>query len=155
VVERLDENESSVDERDLKYAVLHLQAAVEVLLKARLLREHWSLVFKEPGRATRAAYESGDFESCGTLAAVDRLREIVGISIEKKDVDELKELAKARNALQHYGLTQPSQAVEARAGRVLDFLMRFLEAELLPLLQGTERLRACLRSSVSAVRVAR
>lgn len=30
--------------RDLKYAVLHLQAAVEVLLKARIIREHWSLV---------------------------------------------------------------------------------------------------------------
>ncbi|MDJ0466041.1 hypothetical protein [Streptomyces sp. H27-C3] len=28
--------------RDLKYAILHLQAAVEVLLKARLQREHWS-----------------------------------------------------------------------------------------------------------------
>lgn len=40
--------------RDLKYAILHLQAAVEVLLKARLQREHWSQVFKNPGAATRA-----------------------------------------------------------------------------------------------------
>jgi hypothetical protein len=38
--------------RDIKYAVLHLQAAAEVLLKARLFREHWDLVFNDPGKAT-------------------------------------------------------------------------------------------------------
>ncbi|MCE0445380.1 hypothetical protein LT493_11300 [Streptomyces tricolor] len=78
VVEHLDENQSEVGPRDLKYAVLHLQAAVEVLLKARLLREHWSLVFKDPGKATQRDFESADFESCGTEAAVERLREIAG-----------------------------------------------------------------------------
>lgn len=41
-------------DRDLKYAVLHLHAATEVLLKARLVREHWSLVFSDPGKATKA-----------------------------------------------------------------------------------------------------
>src|SRR4051794_21616080 len=53
VVEHLDENESTVTPRDVKYAVLHLQAAVEVLLKARLMAEHWSLVFSKPEDATR------------------------------------------------------------------------------------------------------
>ncbi|MGW4979789.1 hypothetical protein, partial [Streptomyces mirabilis] len=142
VVEHLDENESAVEPRDLKYAVLHLQAAVEVLLKARLLREHWSLVFKDPGKATRADFESGDFESCGTDAAVERLRDIAGIAIDRKETEALKDLAKDRNALQHYGLTHNAHAVEARAGRVLDFLMRFLDTQLLPLLQGPERDRA-------------
>ncbi|MFG2473627.1 hypothetical protein [Streptomyces fagopyri] len=139
VVEHLDETESAVGPRDLKYAVLHLQAAVEVLLKVRLLHEHWSLVFKDPGRATRKAFDSADFESCGTVAAVERLRAIAGISFDAREADALKELAKDRNALQHYGLTHNAPAVEARAGRVLDFLMRFLEKELLPLLQGPER----------------
>jgi hypothetical protein len=139
VVRHLDENESAVDDRDLKYAVLHLQAAVEVLLKARLLREHWSLVFNDPGKATRKDFDSADFESCTTGAAVDRLRDIVGITFDKKETDALKELAKDRNSLQHYGLKHNALAVETRAGRVLDFLMRFLEAELLPLLRGAER----------------
>ncbi|WP_405729187.1 hypothetical protein OG885_09850 [Streptomyces sp. NBC_00028] len=142
VVERLDENTSVVDDRDLKYAVLHLQAAAEVLLKARLQLEHWSLVFKDPGTATRKAFDSADFESCGTVAAVDRLRDIAGLAFDKKETDALKELAKDRNALQHYGLTHSARAVEARAGRVLDFLMRFLEDDLLPLLSSREQGRA-------------
>ncbi|WP_435613463.1 hypothetical protein [Streptomyces sp. bgisy159] len=142
VVEHLDENASDVGPRDLKYAVLHLQAAVEVLLKARLQREHWSLVFKDPGRAARKDFESGDFESCGTDATIDRLRDIAGIAIDRKEAEALKDLAKDRNALQHYGLTHNAHAVEARAGRVLDFLMRFLDIHLLPLLEGQERERA-------------
>jgi hypothetical protein len=138
VVEHLDEEASEVEPRDLKYAVLHLQAAAEVLLKARLLREHWSLVFKDPGRATRERFERADFESCGTDAAVQRLRDIVGLTIGDKDFEGLKALAHDRNALQHWGLTHNTAAVEARAARVLDFLLSFLDDELFPLLQGPE-----------------
>ncbi|MER7236372.1 hypothetical protein ABT348_36275 [Streptomyces olivaceus] len=118
--------------RDLKYAILHLQAAVEVLLKARLQREHWSQVFKNPGAATRARFESGDFESCTTDAALDRLAGIAGVTIADKAVKTLGVPTKSRNALQHYGLTTSAPAVEARAAEVLTFLMEFFTTELQP-----------------------
>ncbi|MFF7903714.1 hypothetical protein ACFZCV_33905 [Streptomyces sp. NPDC007920] len=116
--------------RDLKYAVLHLQAAAEVLLKSRLVQEHWSLVFKEPGTATRKKFEAGDFDSCTTKAAIDRLRNVAGVGVNDKGADALVALAKSRNSLQHYGLTARAPAVEARAAEVLDFLMDFIHAEL-------------------------
>ncbi|NEB80015.1 hypothetical protein G3I40_33080 [Streptomyces sp. SID14478] len=99
----------------MKYAVLHLQAGVEALLKARLQREHWSLV-----------------------AAVERLRKIADVNITNAEVQALKDLARDRNALQHYGLQHNVRAVEARAAPVLDFLMRFLDVELLPQLSPEE-----------------
>jgi hypothetical protein len=142
VIEHLDEAETTPGPRNLKYAVLRLQAAVEVLLKARLLHEHWSLVFRDPGHATREKYESGDFESCGTDAAVARLRNIAGVRFAEKETKALKALAEDRNALQHYGLTHSAAAVEARAGRVLDFLMSFLDEHLLPQLRDPERATA-------------
>ncbi|WJV48875.1 hypothetical protein [Streptomyces flavofungini] len=120
-----------VSARDLKYAVLHLQAAVEVLLKARLQQEHWSLVFRNPGVAVRSRFESGDFESCGTSEAIDRLRDIVGIHLKDKDVKALHGLAKTRNGLQHYGLAASGPATEAQAAAVLDFLKVFLDEQLL------------------------
>ncbi|MFE1384223.1 CHY zinc finger protein [Streptomyces sp. NPDC058740] len=120
--------------RDLKYAVLHLQAAVEVLLKARLQLEHWSLVFKDPGLATRQRFESGDFESCTTTAALARLKEIAGVAVDDKAAKSLAILAKWRNALQHYGLKAQSRAVEARAVQVLDFLLAFVHNQLMPAL---------------------
>ncbi|MGW4509225.1 hypothetical protein ACWENO_31755 [Streptomyces sp. NPDC004436] len=121
--------------RHLKYAVLHLQAATEVLLKARLQREHWSLVFAKPETATRKKFESGDFDSCSTAGTIDRLRDIAGVPL---DETAIKALTKSRNALQHYGLTDKAHAVEARAAKVLDILMAFVHTELLPKLSPDE-----------------
>ncbi|MEV6684562.1 hypothetical protein AB0N28_04380 [Streptomyces sp. NPDC051130] len=124
--------------RHLKYAVLHLQAAAEVLLKARLVQEHWSLVFKDPGTAKRDRFEAGDFESCTTTGAIGRLRDIAGVAIGDKPAKSLAILAKWRNRLQHYGLTAPAPAVEVTAAQVLDFLVAFVHDELLPALPGPE-----------------
>ncbi|WP_158711156.1 hypothetical protein [Streptomyces sp. NRRL S-1824] len=117
--------------RDLKYAVLHLQAATEVILKARLEDEHFSLVFKDPGRASYANFVSGSFESCGTKDTINRLRAIAHVVIEDADLKAVEALAHARNALQHYGLTASSYAVEAQAVRVLDFLLTFTREHLI------------------------
>ncbi|MEV7997149.1 hypothetical protein AB0O67_36300, partial [Streptomyces sp. NPDC086077] len=127
--------------RDLKYAVLHLQAATEVLLKARLQLEYWALVFERPENASRDKFDSGDFQSCGTPEALKRLTDIAGLdlgingSIDK----DLKQLAKWRNALQHYGLTVPAPAVEKLAANVLDFLLAFVHEQLRPTLEWRER----------------
>ncbi|MGC4982389.1 hypothetical protein ACLQ18_17380 [Streptomyces sp. DT193] len=92
------------DVRALKYAVLHLQAATEVFLKARLQRDHWTLVFKNPATAARTAFDSGKIESsCTTEEAFTRLTRIKGLALPDKALDAVKELAKVRNALQHYG----------------------------------------------------
>ncbi|MFD8439968.1 hypothetical protein ACFV2I_33375 [Streptomyces microflavus] len=116
--------------RDIKYAVLHLQAAAEVLLKTRLSHVHWSLVFRDPGKATSTAHADADFDSCGTDETVKRLRNIADIAISAEEAAALKELAKDRNKLQHYGLTSTAEAVEARAATVLDFLVRFIDEHL-------------------------
>ncbi|MFJ5534146.1 hypothetical protein [Streptomyces sp. NPDC093261] len=59
VVEHLEAGTERVSARDLKYAVLHLAAGAEVLLKARLQLEHWSLVFSDPAKARRSELEDG------------------------------------------------------------------------------------------------
>ncbi|WP_328834582.1 hypothetical protein [Streptomyces europaeiscabiei] len=136
--------------RDLKYAVLHLQAAAEVLLKARLVREHWSLVFMDPGKATRQKFDTSTLKSCGVPAAAERLRNIAGVDVTTGDAKVLEDLAQDRNALQHFGLTRDATAVEARAGLVLDFLVRFLDDVLLPGLSREEV--AAIASDMNRIR---
>ncbi|WP_158711285.1 serine/arginine repetitive matrix protein 1 [Streptomyces sp. NRRL S-1824] len=138
VVDHLDEYQSEVTPRDVKYAVLHLQAAVEVLLKARLLAEHWTLVFTNPHDATRKSLEDATLSSVSTEKAVTRLRNIVGVPITEKEQKALKKLSDDRNKLQHFGLTDNARAVEARAGEVLDFLIHFIEIQLMPYLDEAE-----------------
>jgi DNA-directed RNA polymerase subunit RPC12/RpoP len=145
VVDRLATDPGEVpDARALKYAVLHLQAAAEVLLKARLQREHWTLVFKNPAAATHKDFKSVTFDSCTTGEAFDRLNRIVGLDLPKKAGDALTKLARDRNALQHYGLTTPAGAVEARAVEVLNFLLPFISDHLLPGFDAKQRSEAAL-----------
>ncbi|HBF84492.1 MAG TPA: hypothetical protein DD420_32565 [Streptomyces sp.] len=138
VFQHLTEGEKPPGARDLKYTVLHLQAATEVLLKARLAREHFSLIFADPTQATHDAWQKGDFKSCGTLDAFDRLRNIARLAIEEDDRKRIKELADHRNALQHYGLKHNAYAIESRAARVLDFLITFIHRHLIPELEPAE-----------------
>jgi hypothetical protein len=141
VVEHLESGNERVSARDLKYAVLHLAAGAEVLLKARLQLEHWSLVFKDPAKAERMKLEDGSLISCGPEETVQRLNSIARIGISESDSSAVIRLAKHRNALQHYGLMGRSanaQAVESKAAEVLDFLIRFLDEELFPYLSEAE-----------------
>ncbi|MFF7899682.1 hypothetical protein ACIP4X_29650 [Streptomyces sp. NPDC088817] len=130
--EEPDSRDSRPTPRDLKYAVLHLQAATEVLLKARLQQEHWTLVVKDPGRASHQKFTSGDFLSCGIDETLERLRNIVGLELNAQQLEAVRKLGKTRNALQHYGLSQSAHAVEAQAAAVLDFLLTFINVHLRP-----------------------
>ncbi|MDQ0687109.1 hypothetical protein QFZ56_006072 [Streptomyces achromogenes] len=63
--------------RDMKYAVLHLQAAAETLLKARLEMHDPALVWTKVELFDQRKHEAGDFKSCGVKTAIERLRDTV------------------------------------------------------------------------------
>jgi hypothetical protein len=138
VVDLLSREKGDPSPRDLKYAVLHLQAASEVLLKARLQIEHWTLTVKDANKTDKQKHEAGDFESPTHAETIRRLADVVGIDIGDDDKRALLSLARTRNALQHWGLTESAPAVETRAADVLDFLIRFLDDQLLAELDDAE-----------------
>ncbi|MFJ7947371.1 hypothetical protein ACIQ6K_27525 [Streptomyces sp. NPDC096354] len=149
VVQLLAREQGEVTPGQLKYAVLHLQAATEVLLKYRLYLEHWTLVLQnldltrmnKNKKMTRALFDRGDFVSCTPQETVERLRHVLGLRISDEEQDQILALAKSRNALQHYGLTDSEGTIEARTAEVLDFLIRFLDEVLLPKMrEDSERL---------------
>ncbi|MCB5178258.1 serine/arginine repetitive matrix protein 1 [Streptomyces antimicrobicus] len=147
VVENLEVGADRVTARNLKYAVLHLAAGAEVLLKARLQMEHWSLVFAQPGHATLQALEDGSLSSCSPEETRQRLTNIVGITFKKREKDALLALAQSRNALQHYGLMGEranAKTVESTTAQVLNFLIRFIDEHLLPLINDEEERRNAL-----------
>lgn len=118
------------DQRDLKYAVLHLQAAVEVLLKARLIRQHWSQIFQNPNTASHSAFISGDFESIKLKETLTRLANIAGVEVPKPAREQFLRLAKKRNKLQHFGMEEQAIGIENLAGQVLDGLLCFIRDHL-------------------------
>jgi hypothetical protein len=87
--------------RDWKYASLHLWTALELLLKALLENEHWSLLFEDVNKASRKKLAEGDFQTVRFDTALDRIRGIVGISLNEKDLQYLRRLRDLRNRVTH------------------------------------------------------
>jgi hypothetical protein len=124
---------SSDDESSPKYATLHAFASVETLLKARLARDHWTLALADVGGTTKAAYLAGDFRSVTTTEALKRLKDLVGVEIGEKELRSIKSLERLRNRATHFSLYGENPiSVKATVSAALDFLLRFIDRELLP-----------------------
>lgn len=82
-----------------KYSVLNLFSGIELILKERLRRAHWSLIFEDVSNASLLKLENGDFISVSHSELVKRLEGICGIRINDKPLNELR---KIRNKFEHF-----------------------------------------------------
>ena len=71
------ENAKLKSARSWKYAILHLVAGIELLLKARLQNEHWSLLFQKVDQASETDLQSCNFVSVDveTAEIMDEMRQ--------------------------------------------------------------------------------
>ena len=85
-----------------KYSVIHFCAAVEMLLKARLMKEHWSLIVSKPDQANLAKFMAGDFISVTLEDARVRIRDVAGEDIGDDAYGTFRALANHRNKMVHF-----------------------------------------------------
>lgn len=85
-----------------RYALVHLCAGLELLLKARLAHEHWSLVLEKPGTKAFGELEQGDFRSVAFRDALDRIEKISGTPWSARDRKLLLEVSEHRNRVVHF-----------------------------------------------------
>ena len=103
--------------RDWKYAILHLCSALELLVKAILEKEHWTLLFEDVERASRQTLQSGNIETVRFEKALNRLQNIVGITFEPKSLTYLKQLRRLRNRSNHFSLELNVQQAKSLVAR--------------------------------------
>src|SRR5438309_32031 len=128
----LDHLKAGSTKQDLKYAVLHLSAGIELVLKERLRREHWSLVFEDTDKANIPAYDTGDFTSATLASCFIRLRGICGVDLKEREQQELLSFRRKRNRLEHFNILDSIEAIVASSARVLEILLVFVNEELEP-----------------------
>ncbi|MGB3443661.1 MAG: hypothetical protein WBA97_33405 [Actinophytocola sp.] len=153
----------SDDPRSLKYAVLHLQAAIEILVKVRLQREGIQHIFEDPYSADQNKLRQGDFRSVTLTTAIKRLAKVADVQLSNPQRDALNSLNKERNKLQHFGSTSNHEVVTIRAAAALDVLSEFIQHHLVPdapdeeteHLERAEELIAATLTTISAVHRAR
>lgn len=117
--------EYQADPSKLKIAILLLSQAVELILKERLQREHWSLIFKD--------IEKAGAENANTVSleeARKRLERIAGVIIERDRWEPVEYLQKVRNNIQHFKVDLKFEAAISLVNDVIPFLTYFLRKHL-------------------------
>lgn len=114
--------------RELKYAVLHLYSGTVLVLKERLLREDWILLFANPDKADETTFKAGDFHGPNLDQCLERLEEI-DVEISKDHERQLRLLANKRKRLEHFHFTDSAEAIMAVTADILNFLIDFIGSE--------------------------
>ncbi|MEE9238242.1 MAG: hypothetical protein V3U58_01635 [Thermodesulfobacteriota bacterium] len=122
----------SPTKRDLKYCVLHLYSGIELILKERLMREHWSLIFAQINNANKEDLKTCDFKSVGLEDSINRLKNICGISLDPKEAKHLIAFRKKRNMLEHYAIKDSEESLKSALSKLLKIIIDFLSNEIPP-----------------------
>lgn len=104
VANAMDFLSRSMDEFDEqpKFSVIHFFTAVELLLKARLLAEHWSLVVSKCQIPDLKKFQAGDFSSVSLEEAAEKLEKVVASALSKEAIKTFKKLRDHRNKMVHF-----------------------------------------------------
>lgn len=108
-----------------QFSTIHLAASVELLLKACLIKEHWSLIIKDSNSMNRSKYESGDFKSINIDEAVLRVTNVCGIKIDHENKKRIDRLKKERNKIIHMGISVNQYQASSFIVDVYSFLYDF------------------------------
>lgn len=118
--------EHSHSDREARHAVVFLAIGVELLLKSRLVREHWSLVFENVDKANLKALRDGSLNSVGAARSLERLTEACRVALSKRAIEAIKGLWDYRNQVVHFHTQVSIDALKVKAFEVLSELTDFV-----------------------------
>jgi len=113
------------DGHDWKYALLHLGSALELIMKAILEKEHWSLIFEDVDKASREDLKSGNFKSVNWENLVERIVRIIGKHISDRDKIDLKRIREIRNKIIHYSVEINIEILRSVIARGLNIFINY------------------------------
>lgn len=120
-------NEQRLKEKELKYAVLHLFSGIFLVLKEKLKREHWSLLFSDVNQANDKTLQTADFYGVNFRDCKKRLSEIVSVKFTKKEEEILLALQRKRNKIEYFFEPESLSAFKSVLAHGLDFTLIFIE----------------------------
>jgi len=85
-----------------KNSLINFYTGLELFLKARLIAEHWSLIFNRIENVDKQKFEEGDFVSANYDSLITRLDKVVGEKVPSEANIQFNKLRKHRNKLVHF-----------------------------------------------------
>ncbi len=92
---------SEIEEQP-KYSMINFHAAVGLFMKARLMKEHWSLVVTSREEPDWNKFVRGDFRSVSLDEAINRLEKIVKNNFSSTEKKAFRDVAQHRNKIVHF-----------------------------------------------------
>ena len=118
---------STNEPHKLKYAILHISAGIELILKEILRLEHWSLLFENINNADYKHLRSGDFISVSFSSILKRLEGIVDGNITEKQKKHFDILRKKRNKMEHFAFKESSNALKSTISKALTDIIEIID----------------------------
>ena len=84
------------------FSLIHFYTGLELLLKARLMNEHWSLIVSRKNIPDLQKFTSGDFQSINLDEILDSLDKTLGIKVAKPHADAFHSVRRHRNRIIHF-----------------------------------------------------
>ena len=112
------------NQSELKLSILLMAQSVELLLKERLKREHWSLIFRNIEQAGNL-----DANTVTIDEAIKRLEQVAKVRLESNEQDKINQLSNIRNAIQHYEIEITYEEVIGKAHAAIGVITRLLKDE--------------------------
>ncbi|MBI5953307.1 MAG: hypothetical protein HY865_16755 [Chloroflexi bacterium] len=109
---------------ELKLSVLLVAQSVELLLKERLKREHWSLIYTKVEQAG-----SSNANTVTINESIKRLEQIARVNLSEEEVETIFLLSDIRNRIQHYEIEITFEEVLGKHHAAIAFITRFLKEE--------------------------
>lgn len=103
-----------------KNAVVDLYTAIELFLKARLMKEHWTLMLSKPETGDLQNLAVGDFLSVYLDDALKRIQSILGEKIDQSASDNFKALGEHRNQIVHFAHSGMDNPSKTQAGVIVE-----------------------------------
>ncbi len=119
-------------ERGLKYAILHLDRGISLVLKAKLKEEDWELLFQDIEKADEKLLHSGNFKSVDFKITLKRIHQDLGIEIPSKDLKYLRRLHNLRNKIEHFEVSASIEEIKSLFHKAGSFAFDFSNDHLEP-----------------------
>jgi hypothetical protein len=117
--------EADSSPKSIKYAILHVSSAIELLVKQRLYDEKWELIFHNLGDADEKKLSNGNFRSVYFDEAIERLEEECNIVLNKYQ-PVFTSLKKERNKIEHYHVSLEKFIATSIVVKTWSFIVDFI-----------------------------
>ncbi|TCL43417.1 hypothetical protein [Harryflintia acetispora] len=124
----------------IKQVILNLSSCMELLIKFRLLEEHWAFLFDDINKAKKHNLDIGNFVSVSFAHGIERLQNLCGIDTQKY-FNASQQLQRYRNKIVHFTLNDNFGAIlNAIEGSISDISF-FASDEIVPYIENYDAIK--------------